>query len=372
MRFLVSALLALGAAAAPTPHEPPDHPIGFRVLERLDSGRATPEHPQGRPLQIAVWYPAATAGAPLSFRDLVALTATETSFRKPSDAGTASESAVRAYRDFLGKAGASPDEVDGWLATRMKASRDAPPARGRAPLVLIAQGNGDSAADQAFLAEALALHGYVVATMPSQARIGGPMKSEDEIPGQADAQATDLAFAVSALQADAHVQRGRYGLVAHSFGARSALLLAMRDSGAAALVSLDGGIGAKTGKGLIDKARGFDLSRANAPVLHLYEEADAFMTPDFDLLRSLERCDRWLVRVDSMRHVHFSSTGILVRAVPSIAARTSADGATAAAWDVVAESTASFLDQFLAKSAAPLRWSPPESPLLHPLFLPRS
>lgn len=372
MRFVVSALLALGAAVAPTPDGPADHPIGFRVLERFDSARATPEHPQGRPLQIAVWYPAATAGAPLSFRDFVALTATETSFGKPSNPAASSVTAVQPYRDFLGKAGASPDEVDRWLARRMKASRNAPPAKGRAPLVLIAQGNGDSAVDQEFLAEALALRGYVVATIPSQARIGGPMKSEDEIPGHADAQATDLAFAVSALQADAHVQRGRYGLVAHSFGARSALLLAMRDPGAAALVSLDGGIGAKTGKGLLEKARGFDSSRVTAPILHLYEEADEFMTPDFDLLRSLDHSDRWLVRVDSMRHVHFSSTGILVRAVPSIAARTSADGATAAAWDAVAESTASFLDRFLSKRAAPLHWSPPESPLLHPFFLPRS
>jgi len=321
-----------------------------------------------------VWYPAATAGAALSFGDLVALTGNETSFDfgKPSDAVPAAVSAVQPYRDFLGKAGASPEEVDRWLAARMKASRNAPPAKGRAPLVLIAQGNGDSAVDQVFLAEALALHGYVVATTPSQARIGGPMKSEDEIPGQADAQATDLAFVLSVLQSDAHIQRGRYGLVAHSFGARSALLLAMRDPGAVALVSLDGGIGAKTGKGLLEKARGFDPSRATAPILHLYEEADAFMTPDFDLLRSLERCDRWLVRVDSMRHVHFSSTGILVRAMPSIAARTSADGATAAAWDAVAESTAGFLDRFLAKRAAEPRWSPPESPLLHPLFLPRS
>lgn len=349
--------------------------IGFRVLERADAARASQAFPKGRPIQIAVWYPAAAraagTGEALTFGDLVSLTASETAFGKPSEA--ARNDVLRRYRAFLAQAGVTAEQANAWLATRMRANRDAPPAAGRFPLVVIAQGNGESAADQAFLAEIIAARGYAVATMPSQARIGGAMKSEADIPSQAEDQAADLAFAAAALRGDPHVDSDRYGLVAHSFGARSSLLLAMRDPRVAALVSLDGGIGAKTGKGLLDKAKGFDRSRAKAPILHFWEEGDRFMEPDLDLLRSLRSADRWLVRVDGMRHVHFSSTGILVRSMPPVAKITAANADTASAWDAVAEATAGFLDRFLrASGPATAPWSPPASRRLHPVFLPRS
>ena len=92
----------------------------------------------------------------------------------------------------------------------------------------------------------------------------------------------------------------------------------MRDSDVGALVSLDGGIGGKAGKGRLEKARGFDRTRASAPLLHLYEEGDRFMVPDLELLRSLPG-PRWLVRVEGLRHAHFSSLGAMVRVAPSAA-----------------------------------------------------
>jgi dienelactone hydrolase len=313
-------------------------------------------------VQISVWYPAVSGGAPLEFRDYVALSASEIDER-PAPAAVAA--AVEGYRSFLTSAGISARDADAWLSTKMRATRDPLPATGRFPLVLIAQGNGQSAHDQAFVAELLASRGYVVATTPSQGRIDGPMKSEEDIAVQADAQAADLAFAARKLRVGPGPRAGRYGVVAHSFGARSALLLAMRDSDVGAIVSLDGGIGAKAGKGQLEKARGFDLARGTAPLLHLYEEGDRFMVPDLEFLRSLSG-PRWLIRVDGIRHVHFSSTGAMAKIAPAAAKATSATPETAAAWDLVADATASFLDRFL-RDAAPLRalWEPPASPLLH-------
>ncbi|WNG34833.1 hypothetical protein F0U61_15120 [Archangium violaceum] len=121
-----------------------------------------------------------------------------------------------------------------------------------------------------------------------------------------------LTFVVRALRSEPQVRAsGKYGLVAHSFGARSALLLAMRDPDDAALVSLDGGIGGKAGKGFfLERTRNFDPTKATLPLLHLYEVGDRFMVPDHELIRSLARANRWLVKVDGMRHVHFTSTGI--------------------------------------------------------------
>ena len=365
--FLLPATFLLGSGGAEAPSEGSGYSVGFRVDHAADRTRSTSTYPDGRPLQISVWYPASSGGKPMTFRDYVALSASEIDARAPA---MASAGAIDAYRSFLTGAGVSPQEADSWLSGKMRATRDAPPAAGRFPLILIAQGNGQSAHDQAYLAELLASRGYLVATTPSQARIDGAMKSEDDIAAQAEAQAADLAFTARKLRTGPGPRAGRYGIVAHSFGARSALLAGMRDSDVGAIVSLDGGIGAKAGKGQLEKARGFDPSKGAAPLLHLYEEGDPFMVPDLDFLRSLPG-PRWLVRVDAMRHAHFSSTGAMGRNAASAARATSASAETAAAWDAAAEATVSFLDRFL-RDAAPLRasWEPPASPLLHTAHLP--
>jgi dienelactone hydrolase len=345
--------------------------VGLRLIERLDAGRISARFPTGRPIQIVFWYPAGAPGRALTYRDYLVLSAMEISFG-PATAAVASDAAA-SWRGLLATAGATPQDADSFLELAMRATRDAVPRQGRLPLVLIAQGNGQSACDQAFLAELLASRGYAVATVPSQARIGGPMTSDEDIPAHAEAQAADLAFALRVLRSEPQVRSGAYAIVAHSFGARSALLLAMGDPDAGALVSLDGGIGGKAGKGLLETSRRFDRARATVPILHLYEDGDRFMVPDFDLLRSLTRADRWLVKVDGMRHVHFSSLGIAVRSIPSLAKVTSADERTSAAWDAVAAATVSFLDSCLAVETTETNtcsgWTTPASPLLHSRFL---
>lgn len=370
---LLCALATAPASAAAPPAEKASASVGFRVLERTDTSRVSERFPQGRPLQIALWYPAASSTAPLTYRDYLLLSTRERTFAPPEPA--AEREALAEFTSPFLAAGVKPDEVTSFLSTKMRASLNAAPLPGRFPLVLVAQGNGQSAHDQAFLAEALAAHGYVVATVPSQERIDGRMQGEQDIPAQATQQAADLAFALRALRSQPQVRAsGKYGLVAHSFGARSALLLAMKDPDAAALVSLDGGIGGKVGKGQLERMKSFNPAKAKLPLLHLYEVGDRYMVPDHELIRSLDRANRWLVRVDGMRHVHFTSLGIAVRSLPALAERTSADPRTAAAWDAMAAATTSFLDAFLGEAAGTNastgRWTPPASPLLHAEKLP--
>jgi dienelactone hydrolase len=346
-------------------------PIGFRVIEATDVSRVSARFPSGRPIQISLWYPAAGPGQAMAYRDYVGLRAGETLAGTPS--GPQVQAAEKEYKELLGSAGVTAEHAEAFLATRMQAGRDAAPARGKMPVVLIAQGNDGSVHDQAFLAERLAAHGYVVATVPSQSRMDGPMKSEQEIPGQAEDQGADLAFALQTLRSDPSaslVGTGPYAVIGYSFGARGALLLAMRDPKVAAVVSLDGGIGGRAGKGFLEKAPGFDRRRAVAPLLHLFEEGDRFMVPDLELLRSLDRADRWLVRVDGMRHVHFSSLGIAVRSLKPLAEKTAADDRTRDAWDAVAAATTAFLDHSLRSTAPASEWAPPVSELLHTEHLP--
>jgi pimeloyl-ACP methyl ester carboxylesterase len=97
----------------------------------------------------------------------------------------------------------------------------------------------------------------------------------------------------------------------------------------------------------------------NAPVLHLYEDIDPFMAPDFALLDSLEGSRRFLAKVPAMHHVHFTSVGSLASLAPSLASATGTTEATPRSVEAVARSTVSFLDAFVKQSrAASDGWTP--------------
>jgi hypothetical protein len=133
------------------------------------------------------------------------------------------------------------------------------------------------------------------------------------------------------------------------------------------VASLDGGIGAKTGAGLLEKARGFSKERMRAPLLHVYEELDPQMAPDFTLIRSLDRSDRWLIRAGALHHIHFTTIGALVAVSPGLFKETSP------AWAALLDATESFLGAFVAQPPEDAaRWQPPESRELRVEKLPAS
>ncbi|MDQ6828528.1 MAG: hypothetical protein M3081_06640 [Gemmatimonadota bacterium] len=312
--------------------------VGFTVLNARDSARRDSSG-AARPIQISVWYPARAprSARRLVYGDYVALAACE----------LGGECSAAPYRKFLVDNGVSPGAVATWMSSPMAAVRDAAHAPGSFPLVVIAQGNGNSAHDQAILAEYLASHGYIVATTPSQALIPDKSNSGDAVLPKVEAQAVDISLALLAVRM-AFAVRGRAGLIGHSFGARSALLVASRDPSIGALVSLDGGIGNKLGKEWIDGARGFDSTTFWAPVLHFYEEIDSrIIVPDFALLRSLHRAPVTLVRVDSLHHIHFTSLGMASAVIPKFVAGPPSPS-VGEKYEGVARVSLAFLDAALA------------------------
>jgi pimeloyl-ACP methyl ester carboxylesterase len=338
--------------------------VGFKVLAERDVSRPLADG-RARPVQIAVWYPAAkVSGARMTYRDYFLLTASEKDPEKtPREADR--NKAIEGFESFLASAGVTKSDAARLLATPMRAVRNAAPAAERFPLVVIAQGNGQSVHDQAFLAEYLAGHGFVVATSPSPTRISGPMKSEEDIAPKAEEQAADLVFVIKALQTWPSVRPGTAALVGHSFGARAALLVATSRRDIGALVSLDGGIGAKTGAGMLERSRLFDAKKMTAPLLHFYEEADPFMAPDFTLLRALEPGQRFVVKVPDVHHIHFTSIGVLITEAPSLAKATKAGTGTRGSVDAVFRSTLSFLDATMKDSGSRTTgWTPSDPQIL--------
>jgi len=339
---------ALEARAVAKGLPPGRWPVGFTRLTCTDSTRASGSG-QAHLLDVGVWYPAReTSLTRLTYREYFLSTPSHQDSSSIPDAGH------QEFDEFVAllKSRRAPDAViQKWMSAPMLAAVGAPLSGRRFPLVLVAQGNAQTVQDQAPLAEYLASYGYVVATTPSPMRVTGPLTDERDVGPRANEQALDLACARRMLADRPDILGRRIGLVAHSFGARAALLLAMLDPRVAAVVSLDGGIGTATGRTSLEALPSYRAGAVRAPILHFYEERDEFMAPDFGLLRSLTAADRWLVAVPALHHHHFTSLGAVSVEYPSLRRAIGATAATAQAYTSVARATLEFLDAFVKEDS---------------------
>lgn len=245
-------------------------------------------------------------------------------------------------------AGVPAAELDSVLYGSTRAMEGATPLARSAPLVVIAQGNAQDAADQAILAEFLASHGYVVATTPSP-MIARRMTREDEMTDFAELQAAQMDSALQWARALTGDRDAPAVVVGHSFGARAALLFVMQHPEVRGLVSLDGGIGTSNGLEYLRRSRLYDSTRTLPPILHVYETLDAFMSPDLTFLRGLRTAKLSLVQRDALHHVHFTTLGFLAAASPTFARVTRAGAGLAREVVEVAESVKGFLDAVTAR-----------------------
>lgn len=287
---------------------------GFRVIDISDSARPTLKR-KPRPIQVSVWYPAtADPGvATLRYQDYARVTASEIS---PATEAEKQET-IEGYREFLIATGSEASGAEAWLEARMAGVMNAAPAAGTFPVVLIAQGMGGAVPDQALLGEYLASHGWVVATSPSQARLGNTTSGRTGVFRAAGHQARDLDLILTRLRSFTHADTGRAAVIGYSFGARGALLFALRKPSIRALVSIDGGIGSRNDANWL-RGTGIDPTRLVAPVMHFYEDTESTMVSDFRLFSSMKKSDRLLVKVADMRHLDFITFGMataLVRGV---------------------------------------------------------
>jgi dienelactone hydrolase len=156
-----------------------------------------------------------------------------------------------------------------------------------------------------------------------------PMERQNQLAEFAEMQAADLRAAVASVATIVRADTSRLFLVSHSFGARSAVLVAMQDPRVRAIVSLDGGIGTTTGIAELRAAPSFRPDARVPPLLHVYEELDAVMKPDFTFLRSLRADTLVLEPAAAMHHVHFTTYGFAAAVFPEIAKVTRASAETA-------------------------------------------
>ncbi len=258
--------------------QPGPHDVGFRVLELHDHSRPYFPKPsaasdgeglRARPLQLSIWYPAAsdTAAPRLTFGDYVELMGSVELFTPGAAARERSGEMLRALLspDFVSEI--DDQGITRLLAIPMAAVAETPPAAGRFPLLLWGKGENGHAVDHALLGEVLASHGYVVASTPALPAHQRRIPRYDAL--SVRTQLRDLEFALHSLHTQPYVDLGNIGLLAWSFGGLPVALLQMRNSDVTAIVSFDARIGFRNAPELFAEATDFDPFRVTVPILHL-------------------------------------------------------------------------------------------------------
>lgn len=224
----------------------------------------------------------------------------------------------RNYSQLLQSNGISPASIDSLFAHRMNAVFGAAPLDQKFPLIIVAQGNYQSIHHQAVLCEYLASLGFVVITSPSQTRITGQMRSDDEASASMSDQYGDMEFLLAYTKGLPYVDTSNIGLVGHSFGGRTIALFATNHPTVKAVVSLDGGIGLHSAVNAIIEHPKFYIQSFHAAVLHFYENNDPFAAPDLTLLESLKWVERTYVLLPHFHHFYFTSFGALAGSIQGL------------------------------------------------------
>ena len=331
--------------------EPGPYAVGFRQLARYDASRVhrigsdldgrPRAGERSRPMRVSVWYPARPTGrAPLAWGDYAAMAAGEERF------GTLTAEEVRQgeatvflfplFRDLL------PEQRRKLAALPGLAVRDAPPARGRFPVILYSLGS-------TFLAHAtpeyLASHGYVVVQSPRVGAVWGlPPDGRD----LADlvTKVRDMDFLINVAGelpfADAHV----LGAVGFSAGGRWALSEAMQNADIRAVVSLDSVMLFQDPTGEAWKRLPFfDLESVRVPVLHFIRRVWV-PRQDPSLWERMTYSDRTAVVFEEPRldHLDLQSGGW---AIELAGGRPTLKPAVAAAFSLWSRWTLAFLDLYV-------------------------
>ncbi|HUF12967.1 MAG TPA: dienelactone hydrolase family protein [Longimicrobiales bacterium] len=294
------------------------HPVGFTVEYTRDPSRVerpevrpdgTPEtRPIARLMQVALWYPAsdAASGTAMTLGDYIDLQNSGLLADDRRDEGILTETQraelVREWATWNIMTGVALEDWERLLPVRMRASRDAVPAGGAFPLILMIQGANGSVADMMGTAEYLASHGYVVVTAPSR----GPDQAVTRVsadPRLTESIMQDAEYAIGRAATRDFVAVRQLGVLGWSRGGTAALLLGMRNPSIDAIVSFDSGLGR-----LAAVAPSFDPSRLTAPVLAFHT---GWPGPTYPPLDSLRYADVHIVPVSGVHHVDFSAIGMI-------------------------------------------------------------
>jgi Tetratricopeptide repeat len=295
------------------------HKAGFQVIEKYDYGRPFKRKvdyegnpiagERARPIQISVWYPAkSNSQNPMRLSDYVHLIGSE-DLSKPTPASF--QQAEQLFFHIRWFQGAPEEKLKELLANPTNSYKDAQHATGRFPLILLANSVSLSSPFSHFvLAEYLASHGYIVASIPTRG-----LQSRDLDGREANVQMQDMQFVMDALHDFASLDRDRLGLIGFGVGGLSTALLAMHNSDVDALVSLNTSLADRFGYSMIFKNTLYKPNQLTIPILHITNQET---TPDTDLafFKSARFSTVQYLKLKGLGPADFSSIGMLKSMLP--------------------------------------------------------
>jgi dienelactone hydrolase len=300
---------------------PGKYSVGFRTLFLRDTSRSwsarsttADAHDPGRPIIVNVWYPIRSAdsgGVRMVYGDYLHYAAPLT-FRKLADTLEKQDRATW-LSDVSELTPDASHLVEDLFSTTVASYRDAKSATGSYPLIIYASGLRSRSDANAILAEYLASHGYVVASLPQL----GPSDTALDLgssPQELLLREQDLEFAWAHLRTLENVDRTVTGIIGHSAGGIVALLFAMRIPSTRAVVSLDGSYGTTEGSRNTLRVPGFDSAAMRASLLDLRRDQGVQEVKlDSAVFESLVRSDRYIARFRYMWHGDFTEYGEIAR-----------------------------------------------------------
>ena len=314
------------------------HSVGFRSYFKYDSGR---------PILIAIWYPATPAPTRMKYRDYLDIPHTKElgefalGLRKYSET-IAKETVFHKKVELIGRADQS--FVDRQLERPSQAYRDAPATAGHFPVIINHPGAGGSFDDNVLLFEYLASHGYVVissAYQTSTAYVSNNMNGTHR-------SIRDMQFLLQAVgelpYADIHKIAG----LGHSAGAQILMQwIGQPDCLLDALVSLDTTLEYTPRNFPGHKELRLKLESLGRPSIPVILFASAERKPNFGTFDTyLQNAPRYQVSIPHLKHDDFISQGAARALLPDPAEN------VGRSYDVVCSTIKLFLDSTLKSSAS--------------------
>ena len=216
-------------------------------------------------------------------------------------------------------------------------------------MVYIAEGNGQSAADQAILSEFLASHGYIVVTSPSVMRITGPLAGDAQLGARAAEQADDIDRAASITGDSPNAVNIPVSVLGYDIGADAALLYAMHHP-TNALVLIDGPFDSHSEIEALKAAPMFDSSVKLPPILSIHGEGNHAAATDF--VRSLH-ASQLVEQSVTVKHALFTTTGFAAAVFPDVAKGTGASATIKRDVTATAGKALQFLDRIWMPTRPP-------------------
>lgn len=319
--------------------KPGGYRVGFKTIFTYDlsrpsidvESRTVKSSSRGRQMQINIWYPAvAAAGRKLAlmrFEEYASLLLQEVNFA-PLSGTMRKQGSVDKFLENPVELGGEADRIRPRLPDLMKmetaAIKDAPPARGRFPLVVFPAYR--TPAIQSIMCEYLASHGFVVASTG----IKGTLEAEPEISlAGLETHSADLQFVIGTLKTFAMVDADKLALMGVGFAATGCMALQTRNTDVDAVISLDGGILSAFEDRMLKRTPYYDVSAIRVPLLAIHAPH-----PNIDpvFLEQYKYSARHIIHFPRMSEFYFLNYGMIERYVPGIIGKPPGDTKAGFEW----------------------------------------